>query len=181
MGVCDTRGAPWRPTNRQTLTVERRAGVMDTVQDGTVNPGGAGAVPLCFDDPCRGWDDVSRRGLAWKVNRYFLAGLVATIILGPLCDIAGAQQKTIEARKHNQRGRVYYNRGNYAKAIEEFQRAVRLTPNDVEARANLASAYERLDRLAEAEREIRIAIAQRPDRAANYGVVGAIYAKGGKL
>ena len=138
-------------------------------------------MPFRFDDPCRGWDDVSRRGLAWKVNRYFLAGLVATIILGPLCDLTGAQQKTIEARKHNQRGRVYYNQGNYAKAIDEFQRAVRLAPNDVEARANLASAYERLDRLTEAEREISIAIAQRPDRAANYGVAGAIYAKRGKL
>lgn len=57
--------------------------------------------------------------------------------------------KTPQFAYHNI-GSVYFHKGQFQKAIEYYQRAIRLAPTYMDAYRSLASAYEALDRMEEA-------------------------------
>ena len=58
-------------------------------------------------------------------------------------------------------GTFYYNRAEYGQAVEQFRKAVELAPGEPEVHFILATGYAKLGRLAEAEGELRIALALR--------------------
>ena len=59
--------------------------------------------------------------------------------------------------------------------MQQFQRAVQTDPTSDGAYRGLASAYERLGRLAEAENTYRLAIQVHPEYWAGYGWLGSFY------
>ena len=72
-------------------------------------------------------------------------------------------------------GRVFTSTGNYKKALEQYQEAVKLEPAGDTAQGGLAYTYERLDRLDDAEKTYKQAIAMRPNYWATYNWLGLFY------
>jgi Flp pilus assembly protein TadD len=89
--------------------------------------------------------------------------------------VSGASQETMKklealgyltpdnADAHNNLGQRWEQRGEYAKAIEEYQQAIALRPNFHDAYNNLAVCYGQLKRYAEAEAALKKCIALKPD------------------
>lgn len=69
-------------------------------------------------------------------------------------------------------GLVYNATGQYEQAIDQFQRALKLDPNNDDVYRGLAFAYEHVKRFDEAEAIYRRAIAMRPQYAAGYNWLG---------
>jgi serine/threonine-protein kinase len=70
---------------------------------------------------------------------------------------------------------VFNGTGQYEDAVSEFQKATELDPPSQTARLGLASAYEQLNRLAEAESTYRNAIELRPNYWGGYDKLGVFY------
>ncbi len=66
------------------------------------------------------------------------------------------------------RGAMYVERGKLELGVADLRQAVELLPDQYQARANLAAAYARQKKWADAARELDEAIRLRPDRAALY-------------
>ncbi len=69
-------------------------------------------------------------------------------------------------------GLVYNATGQYEQAIEQFQRALKLDPNNDDVYRGLAFGYEHVKRFDEAEATYRRAIAMRPQYASGYNWLG---------
>jgi serine/threonine protein kinase/tetratricopeptide (TPR) repeat protein len=69
-------------------------------------------------------------------------------------------------------GMVYNATGQYEQAIDQFQRALKLDPNNDDVYRGLAFAYEHVKRFDEAESIYRRAIAMRPQYASGYNWLG---------
>jgi eukaryotic-like serine/threonine-protein kinase len=67
--------------------------------------------------------------------------------------------------------------GDYEKAIDEFTRAIQLDPSSDEAYTGLASAYERLGKLNEAEKTYQQVINLRPSYWKGYNQLGIFYCR----
>jgi Flp pilus assembly protein TadD len=90
----------------------------------------------------------------------------------------GEPAKTVQtAESLNKQGDDYFDAGQYQKAIDAYQQAVRLQPDYPEAYLNLGDAYYNLDRYDEAVAADKQAIALRPDWAAAYHALGNAYLK----
>jgi tetratricopeptide (TPR) repeat protein/TolB-like protein len=76
---------------------------------------------------------------------------------------------------HSCMGNVYNDRGEYANAIAEFQRAVALDSTSDTALRGLADAYEKIGDLHSAEATYQQAIAIRPQYWAGYDRLGVFY------
>jgi len=79
------------------------------------------------------------------------------------------------AEPHVCMGTLLNGTGQYERAVEEFGKALKGEPNRDDTFRGLASAYERLGRLGEAEATYRRAIALRPEYWAGYNGLGAFY------
>lgn len=79
------------------------------------------------------------------------------------------------AEGHSCLGHVDVSRGEYAKAVEEFDRSVSLDPKRDEALRGLADAYEKMGKPSAAETTYQKAIALRPQYWAGYSWMGAFY------
>lgn len=85
----------------------------------------------------------------------------------------GADPKLAEA--HVCLGNLYNDTGKYKEAVEEFQRALALDHENVDALGGLGLAFERLRNPAAAEETYKKAIAQHPQYWAVYNWLGAFY------
>jgi len=72
-------------------------------------------------------------------------------------------------------GIIYRNTGKYEEAIEEFQKALQLDPENSDAYRELAGAFEKFGRLEEAEAAYKKAIELKPDYWAGHSHLGAYY------
>jgi DNA-binding winged helix-turn-helix (wHTH) protein/tetratricopeptide (TPR) repeat protein len=77
-----------------------------------------------------------------------------------------------DASPHGSLGSNYVLMGQYAKALEEWQKALGLNPNDVAIYENLAPVYLALNRLDEAHETLKLALARKLDSS---GLRWAIY------
>jgi tetratricopeptide (TPR) repeat protein len=76
-------------------------------------------------------------------------------------------------------GNAYYYSGKYKKAIESYEQAIRINPDDAEAYTNLGCAYAGLDMHKEAIESFKQAIRINPDLAdAHYGLGVSYWASG---
>jgi len=71
--------------------------------------------------------------------------------------------------------------GKYDLALQEFQHALQLDPQDATAVLGIAFAYEQMGRTAEAEAAYRRAVALRPDDWNGYNSLGLFYDRKGKF
>lgn len=63
-----------------------------------------------------------------------------------------------DAGGHTSLGVVYESQGRYDEAIREYSEALRIRPNNIEARTNLGVVYDKTGRFSEAEREYKAAL-----------------------
>lgn len=78
-----------------------------------------------------------------------------------------------EWRGHNLRGRALYRAGRFAEAVVSWREAARLSPENTLVASNLGSGLAQLNRLDEAERELRRAIDLLPEARA-YNNLGTV-------
>jgi tetratricopeptide (TPR) repeat protein/TolB-like protein/predicted Ser/Thr protein kinase len=90
------------------------------------------------------------------------------------CDRAVAIDANLAAA-HVCLGTLHNGTGQYADAVEHFQRALKAEPTSDAAYRGLGSAYEHLGKLQEAERTYREAISLRPHYWASYSWLGAFF------
>jgi eukaryotic-like serine/threonine-protein kinase len=90
------------------------------------------------------------------------------------CDRAVAIDANL-APAHTCLGTLHNGTGQYADAVENFQRAVKAEPTSDAAYRGLGFAYEHLGKLQEAERTFQEAISLRPHYWASYSWLGAFY------
>ncbi len=77
-------------------------------------------------------------------------------------------------------GSVYRDRGDYQRAITEFQKATELDPKSDDSLRGLAEVYRKVNRPAEAEATYRKAIDLRPQYWAGYSWLGLFYREEGR-
>ncbi len=85
-----------------------------------------------------------------------------------------------EAAQHNREGAKLVEQGEMEKALEAFQKAVRLDSNDAVALLNLAYTYDRQGRTEEAIAEYQRAIGLSPSNLLAYNNLGVLYDKMGQ-
>jgi len=78
---------------------------------------------------------------------------------------------------HNDRGNAYGKRGNYEKALEDFNKVIELNPNDPDAWYNRGLTYKHLGKLDAALRDYHRAISLKPDYAKAFNNRGTIYGR----
>jgi tetratricopeptide (TPR) repeat protein len=81
---------------------------------------------------------------------------------------------------HIAQGRIYQMTGAHEMAVQEYQEAVRLEPDNADAYAGLAAAYEGLDRVKEAEETYKAAIQRRSGYWGAYNYLGIFYFNHGR-
>lgn len=80
-----------------------------------------------------------------------------------------------EADAYNEKGIFYANVGEYPEAIEDFNKAIRLTPNHIHALNNRGLAYAKLGKFQLAMEDINNAIRMEPDFINAYINRGIVY------
>ena len=80
-----------------------------------------------------------------------------------------------DAQGHTCLGTIYEGSGEYERAAQQFERALKLEPTSDDAVRGLASAYDTLKESAKAEETYRQAIALRPQYWRNYNMLGVFY------
>jgi protein O-mannosyl-transferase len=91
--------------------------------------------------------------------------------------LAAAKTSPSSHQNHNNLGDLYLRRGNYQKAIEEFQRAVELKPDYGDAYHNLANVYHQIQKDDLALENYQKAIELNPGLWQSYQNIAAIYFK----
>jgi tetratricopeptide (TPR) repeat protein len=86
-----------------------------------------------------------------------------------------------KVRPHNFLGKYYEQQGRLEEAMEQFNIAIRLGPDDLWSRANLGAAYEKLGRFEDAKREYLAAIRVNPKFVATHNNLGVLYGKQGQM
>jgi len=90
------------------------------------------------------------------------------------CEKAATQESQLAAA-HSCLGLAYIAQGEFEKAADQYRRTLVLEPTSDDAYGGLASAYERLDKPADAEQAFKQAIALRPGYWATYNWLGLFY------
>ncbi len=80
----------------------------------------------------------------------------------------------------NNLGSVEYQLGDFAAAVEAYERSLAILPNNPDARFQLGMSYARLGRLAEAEKAFMAALQMRPDVARTRYELGMVFFKLGR-
>ena len=89
---------------------------------------------------------------------------------------AGEQAETLKDE-----GDALYDRGQYAQALEAYQKALKLTPQDTEAQAAVGDTFLTLGRFAEAATAYEQTVRLQADNAGAYSNLGYAYDKIGKV
>ena len=97
-------------------------------------------------------------------------------------DVAAAVETPGEqAETFKNEGNTLYDRGQYAQALEAYQKALKLTPQDPEAQASVGDTYLTLGRFAEAAAAYEQTVRLQADNAGAYSNLGYAYDKLGKV
>jgi tetratricopeptide (TPR) repeat protein len=86
-----------------------------------------------------------------------------------------------EATQHNDLGIAYYNQGRLSEAVAEYQKAIEINSNFVEAHSNLGAAYRSQGKYDLAIASCQKAINLEPNDAVAQYNLGAAYHSQGKL
>lgn len=89
--------------------------------------------------------------------------------------VLDAQQKRLAAAAH-ELGHVYLQQGRFVHALEAYRHAAQQQPGDPAYRRSVATALRRLQRIDEAEAQLRSLIAESGGDAATYAELGEVYA-----
>ncbi len=81
----------------------------------------------------------------------------------------------------NSRGRAFSMKGDSERAIQDFDQAIRIAPNDAEAHRNLGTALGERGDLESAIKELREALRIKPDYTKAHNSLGTAFAKKGDL
>jgi len=87
----------------------------------------------------------------------------------------------MKARVHNNLGSVYYRKGDLARAMDEFKRAIELKPNFADAHYNLGVAYKDIGRMDDAILEFEAAVTFQPAKANAHNNLGLAYLSKGRI
>ena len=93
---------------------------------------------------------------------------------GPL---GGAPRRVLDAEGYNKQGDDLFDKGQYDKALESYQQAVKLKPAYAEALLNVGQTFFNLGKYDEAVAAEKQAIALKPDWAEPYAALGSAYLK----
>jgi Tfp pilus assembly protein PilF len=88
-----------------------------------------------------------------------LAGLLALLAAVP----ALSQNAEEQAKEFKRKGVQYQERGYLVKAIDQYQKAIEIYPQDASSHNNMGLALKDMDLLDDAENQLRAAIDLRPD------------------
>ncbi len=115
---------------------------------------------------------------SWAIFRvvYLLVALFALKGCGK--DTSSREEQ--RARWHNNQGVVYMDQHHYARAKEEFERAIALDPEHVNSHANLGIAYYCLGKYDSAGTALRTALGHDPRHLHSHYTLGLIYSAQGK-
>ncbi|UPU36715.1 tetratricopeptide repeat protein [Geomonas paludis] len=80
-----------------------------------------------------------------------------------------------DAGGHTSLGVVYESQGRYDEAVREYSEALRIRPNNIEARTNLGVVYDKTGRFNEAEREYKAVLNLDPRFTETYYNLGMLY------
>ena len=89
---------------------------------------------------------------------------------------ATAKYSPSSAQNHNNLGDVYGRQKNFAKAVEEFSKAIEINPRYADAYHNLGNAYISLGKIDEGEQSYQKSLEFNPKMWQSYSQLGAIYA-----
>lgn len=97
---------------------------------------------------------------------YFLALLlVPAAVLGAVLIISNQPLSPETARTYFLAGNLYYQKGDYASAMLNYERAVELEPTYEEALSNLALTYNKLEMYSVAAGVLKELVEQHPEKA----------------
>src|SRR5438094_882815 len=106
------------------------------------------------------------------VDALLLALALCMVLLFAACKSRNQTAGDAEFVRLMNVGKSLYEKGDAAKAIEAFQKAVTLAPTHPDARLNLANAYLLADQANEAAQEAREILKLEPNSAAAYYIEG---------
>jgi len=86
-----------------------------------------------------------------------------------------APEKPVDAESHYLRGLRYASSNRYAEAIDEYRKALKVEPDNVDAYIGLGLAYYKIDRYLDAVEAYNHALKLRPDSKSIHNKVGTIY------
>jgi len=89
--------------------------------------------------------------------------------------LATAKTSPSSPQNHNNLGDLYGRRGEFEKAVEEFQRAIELKPGYADAYHNLGNTYQQMGKVDEAIESFEKAIEASPNLWQSYQNLAAIY------
>jgi len=121
-----------------------------------------------------------------EILRYSPENTKARINLGVILSKSGSDAKAMElykevvdlgddAKVHVELGNIYANKGMYDQALEEFQKAVEINPNNFVAHNNIGIIYRKKGQLENAMEEYRKALRVNPNYPLTYNNIGNIY------
>lgn len=87
----------------------------------------------------------------------------------------------MKARVHNNLGSVFHRKGDLARAMDEFRRAIELKPNFADAHYNLGVAYKDIGRMDDAILEFEAAVTYQPQKANAHNNLGLAYLSKGRI
>ena len=128
-----------------------------------------------------------RKNLVWALGAValvILVGLFVLVLGKPADSPAEAPKAFLPATSGGdpmQRGNELYAGGQYAAAVQEYQRALSADAGNVSARVNLGNAYFALDKLDDAAREFTEASKQAPNDADIHSNLAAVLLRQGKM
>jgi tetratricopeptide (TPR) repeat protein len=89
-------------------------------------------------------------------------------------EMQAAADRTLEAWRNGERGRVLVARGAYPQALAEFQRALALTPDDAQLHNRLGACHQRMQQDADARRHYARALELNPRHAEAWNNLGTL-------
>lgn len=95
--------------------------------------------------------------------------------------LATAKTSPSSPQNHNNLGDYYARQGNFEKAVEEFQTAIKLLPNYGDAYHNLGNTYQQMQKDDQAIESYKKALEFNPNLWQSYQNLAAVYFKQGKF
>jgi len=115
-----------------------------------------------------------------NVNKIVLSGIMATVLMVSMCK--GESTSIVnDAKDYNERGAVCYALGKTDLAISDFNKAIEINPNFIEAYSNRGTVYGKLGKTDLAIFDFNKAIKINPNYANAYSNRGIVYAMLGDI
>jgi len=112
-----------------------------------------------------------------KINKHKLIVIISIIIFGLAFGGVGMTKYVNASQVKNELvlGNKYLEEGKYEEAILEFQKVIKIEPNNIEARVGLAKAYQKTGKLDDAEKILNEAIGINPKKVDPYLELAELY------